>query len=319
MNKLLFVWFFVAVELFALTPSAYQKSLGIGINVNWCNFKKYVDREYYKSGSELFSTLGFKHVRIRFNGGLYKADKTKMLNALKNAVDASLEHNLIPVITYIDDDLAKNPNNKNIQDAVEAWSAIAKIFQGYLDTVSYDLYIEPNHKFGKKIKKMLRFYKASIKAIRAVDREKILFIAPSHIANPYYLDELLPIVQNKNLNHNLMIEWHFYASGPSKTNKKKLWSSGSDYEKALITKKVAYAHAWCKKHKLYSWMGAMMPGDYNHANSYTPQEEVAFVEYLLKTLKSYGIPAAVNAGQQFYDYKTDKLKREQVLRAILRY
>ena len=32
-----------------------------------------------------------------------------------------------------------------------------------------------------------------------------------------------------------MAEWHFYASGPDKTNEKKLWTTGTDAEKKLIT------------------------------------------------------------------------------------
>ena len=43
--------------------------------------------------------------------------------------------------------------------------------------------------------------------------------------------------------HNgyLMAEWHFYASGPDKTNEKKLWTTGTDAEKKLITDKIQTA------------------------------------------------------------------------------
>ena len=34
-----------------------------------------------------------------------------------------------------------------------------------------------------------------------------------------------------------MAEWHFYASGPDKINEKKLWTTGTDAEKKLITDK----------------------------------------------------------------------------------
>ena len=45
--------------------------------------------------------------------------------------------------------------------------------------------------------------------------------------------------------HNgyLMAEWHFYASGPDKTNEKKLWTTGTDAEKKLITDKIQTALA----------------------------------------------------------------------------
>ena len=41
-----------------------------------------------------------------------------------------------------------------------------------------------------------------------------------------------------------MAEWHFYASGPDKTNEKKLWTTGTDAEKKLITDKIQTALAW---------------------------------------------------------------------------
>ena len=41
-----------------------------------------------------------------------------------------------------------------------------------------------------------------------------------------------------------MAEWHFYASGPDKINEKKLWTTGTDAEKKLITDKIQTALAW---------------------------------------------------------------------------
>jgi len=35
--------------LLAITPAEYQKELKIGINVNWCNFNKYVKMNIIKS------------------------------------------------------------------------------------------------------------------------------------------------------------------------------------------------------------------------------------------------------------------------------
>jgi hypothetical protein len=303
--------------LLAITPADYQKKLKIGINVNWCNFNKYVKNEYYKIGSKEFAKLGFKHVRIRFNGKLYEKNPEIMLKCLKSSVNSALQNNLIPIITYTNENFAQNPNKKNLNFSVNVWKTIAETFKNYPQTVTYDLYIEPNKKLGKRVKKLLKFYKKSITEIRKIDTKKMIFIAPPHIANPYYLNDLLPIVKNKKLNKNILIEWHFYAAGPSKTNKKKLWKTGSAYEKKLIDDKINYAYNWCEKYNLKSWVGAVMPGNYNHGDNYSYKDQINFITYIIKKLKEKNIPLAINAGQQFFDYKMKKLKRVKVLKAIL--
>ena len=57
--------------------------------------------------------------------------------------------------------------------------------------------------------------------------------------------------------HNgyLMAEWHFYASGPDKTNEKKLWTTGTDAEKKLITDKIQTALAWQQQTGIPTWVG----------------------------------------------------------------
>jgi hypothetical protein len=305
-----FLILFLAISLFGI------EKLGIGINVNWCNFNKYVKNNYYKIGANEFAKLGFRHVRIRFNSKLYRKEPKKMLECLKNSIDYSLKNNLIPIITYTDDILANSPTKKNIDFGVNVWKIIAEKFKNY-SNLCYDLYIEPNKKLGKKVKKLIQFYKKSIIQIRKFD-DKVIFISPPHIANPYYLNTLLPIIKNKKLNKNLMIEWHFYASGPSKTNKKKLWTIGSFYEKQLIENKINYAYKWCKKYNLKSWVGAIMPGNYNKGDNYSQEEQIRFITFVLKKLKEKNIPVAINAGQQFYDYKNNKLKRTKVLEAIIK-
>jgi hypothetical protein len=314
--KKLFILIAIISVVFASSPKKYQKKLSVGINVNWCNFKYFVNKEYYKKAG-VFAKMGFKHVRIRFNAKLYRENPPKMLECLINAVDYSLKNKLIPIITYIDDDLAKNPSDENIAFAIRTWNEISTTFRDYPNKLSYDLYIEPNKELGREPQKLIKLYKASIEAIRKNDRKKIIFIAPSHIANPYYLDELNTIADDKKLNKKLMIEWHFYAAGPSKTNKKKLWTTGTDYEKKLIDDKINYAYNWCKKHHMKSWVGAVMPGNYNHGDDYTYDEQINFITYLIKKLKEKNIPIAINADHQFYDYKTDSVKREEVLKAII--
>ena len=95
--------------------------------------------------------------------------------------------------------------------------------------------------------------------------------------------------------HNgyLMAEWHFYASGPDKINEKKLWTTGTDAEKKLITDKIQTA--------LPTWVGAWMPGNYNKGNTYSVEEQTVFAGFMTKALSDAGIPFAVNSDTKYYN------------------
>ncbi|KGG79391.1 hypothetical protein Y919_12475 [Caloranaerobacter azorensis H53214] len=69
-----------------------------------------------------------------------------------------------------------------------------------------------------------------------------------------------------------MAEWHFYASGPSKTNKRKLWTIGTEEEKQLITNKINIALEWQKNAGIPTWVGAWLPSNYNDGNDYSISE-----------------------------------------------
>ena len=107
-------------------------------------------------------------------------------------------------------------------------------------------------------------------------------------------------------NGYLMAEWHFYASGPSKENPRKLWTSGTAEEKALIQEKIDLALQWQKETGVPTWVGAWMPGNYNEGNTYTADEQVAFASYMTQSLTDAGIPFAINADSHFYDREQHK-------------
>ncbi|WP_243269288.1 hypothetical protein [Lachnospira eligens] len=98
-----------------------------------------------------------------------------------------------------------------------------------------------------------------------------------------------------------MAEWHFYASGPSKTNARKLWTSGTKEERALIDEKIALALAWQNQTNVPTWVGAWMPGNYNDENDYSIDEQIQFAGYMTEQLAKAGIPFAVNSDTKFYD------------------
>jgi len=63
-----------------------------------------------------------------------------------------------------------------------------------------------------------------------------------------------------------------------------------------------------------------MPGNYNKGDNYSIKEQIKFATFLEKKLAINHIPNAINADQQFYDYKNKRWreKRMPVLKAILK-
>ena len=56
-------------------------------------------------------------------------------------------------------------------------------------------------------------------------------------------------------------------------------------KKKLIDKKIEFAYKWCEKYKLKSWVGAVMPGNYNHGDNYSYEDQINFITYIIKKLK----------------------------------
>ena len=139
--------------------------------------------------------------------------------------------------------------------------------------------------------------------IRKTNPERIIIISPVMRSDPEYLKELeIPTEHNGYL----MAEWHFYAAGPSKTNEKKLWTTGTDEEKKLIQNKINAALEWQKDTGVPTWVGAWMAGNYNDGNDYTVDEQVRFADYMTDSLEKAGIPYAVNSDTKFYDRENGK-------------
>ncbi|MGL4818931.1 MAG: glycosyl hydrolase family 5, partial [Bacilli bacterium] len=95
--------------------------------------------------------------------------------------------------------------------------------------------------------------------------------------------------------------WHFYASGPSKTNPRKKWTTGTPAEKKLITDAIQSALAWQKKTQIPTWVGAWMSGNYNDGNHFSPLEQSRFAAFMRSELDKAKIPFAVNSDTKFYD------------------
>lgn len=282
----------------AIKPWDYAKKLGRGIDVDWSKTKD--GRKYYNEQAvKDFKKAGVSHVRIRIAD---KADE-ELLKDLDVQIKDCIKNGVIPVIAYQADEFKNNPNEKNIKEVIDWWTIVAKRYQNYSPLLSFDLLIEATDALNDKPEKLNEIYERIVTEIRKTNPERIIMISPRLRSDSQYLSELK--IPTKH-NGYLMVEWHFYASGPSKTNERKLWTTGTETEKQLIKEKIEYALKWQKETGIPTWVGAWMPGNYNEGNEYSINEQIVFAQYMTKQLSNAKIPFAVNSDTKFYDRENNK-------------
>ena len=295
-----------------IAPNKYQDLLGVGIDVDWAKTEK--GRKAYNSIDPFnFKERGFSHVRIRVKDNV----DTLLLRHLHRIVDDSLKVGLIPILAYQAKDFKMNPNRENMQKAVNWWSTVSKSFKGYSPKLSFDLIIEVTDELNKNPEILNEFYEHTVSEIRKTNPERNIFISPVMRSAPENLHLLkIPSKSNKHL----LAEWHMYASGPSKNNQKKIWTTGTETEKELILSKIHSAQLWSQQNRIKTWVGAWMPGDYNRDDSYRISEQVHFASFVAEELKRAKIPFAINSDTKFYDRETHKWipKMSLILDAILK-
>lgn len=294
-----------------IKPSKYVNLLGRGMDVDWAKTTEGISN--YKTKTTVdFKEKGIQHVRIRI-----KNDATEQfLPHIDKIVNDCLKQNLIPIIAYQGNDFKNNPNKENLAKVVEWWKIVSTRYKDYSPLLSYDLIIEVTDALNKEPEELNNLYEQVVTEIRKTNPNRILFISPRLRSSPEYLTDL--VIPTKHNNY-LMVEWHFYAAGPSKSNKKKLWTIGTEYEKNIIKQKIKLATNWQTSTGIYTWVGAWMPGNYNKENNFTIAEQIAFASYLSCQLDSAKIPFAINSDTKFYDREKNKWlsERVSVLNAIL--
>ena len=292
-------------------PKEYQTLLKKGMDVDWCKTKKGI--EYYREKEVVdIKKKGFSHVRIRV-----KADADKaLLKHIDRVVNDCLKNGLIPVLAYQAKEFKAHPNDQTMAHAVKWWQIVSKHYSKYSYLLSFDLIIEVTDQLNKNNRKLNEFYEKAVALIRQTNPRRILFISPVYRSSPSYLKELKIPSQGNGF---LMAEWHFYASGPSTTNSKKLWTKGTKKQKLLIINKIEQAYKWQQRTGIYTWVGAWMPGNYNKGNSYSLAQQQKFASFMSCQLSKYHIPFAVNSSTKFYDRQTYQWiqSKEAVLNAIL--
>lgn len=276
-----------------INPWDYQKLLGKGMDVDWSKTSK--GRKYYSIlACKNFKASGVSHVRIRIKDSI----SDKMLEALDQQVKDCLECGLIPVVAYQADEFKNEPTEENIQKVVDWWKTVAERYKDTSYLTAFDLLIEATDALNKQPEKLNEIYEKIVCEVRKTNPKRIIMISPRLRSDAAYLSELKIPTEH---NGYLMAEWHFYASGPSKTNGRKLWTVGAEEEKKLITDKIQMALKWQEENQIPTWVGAWMPGDYNAGNNYSVEEQVVFASFMTEQLTNAGIPFAVNSDTKFYD------------------
>ena len=314
MKKWLLMFGFTA--LFAFNNYQYQKMLGVGIDVDWANQPKEI-QNYTSKIPKDFKEKGFDTVRIRVD--FYQCRKNKYnpkieiirkrsysdeeyLNIIKKVVQDSLKNRLNVVLSYGACKYKNNPSKENEIILLKHWKLLAETFKGYPQTLSYDLIIEPGQKLNRKYDLLNHFYKQAYQELRKIEKTRIIMWAPSRRSNPRFLSKTWYPTNDDFI----MAEWHMYAAGPK-----------NDY-KRVVPLKTKIAYKWSEKNHIPTWVGAWMPGNYNHGNTYSINEQIKFSKYMIENLKKYHIPFAINADKQFYNIEDKKFEyRLEVLDSIL--
>jgi len=279
-----------------IRPRVYQKMLGIGIDVDWLKTKKGM-KHYNEQVVKDFKEREFSHVRLRVK----EYETEKILPQIKTVVNNCLRNKLIPILSFQADDFKNNPNPKELARFVSWWKKTAQALQNYSQELSFDLIIEVTDTLNKNPEILNVAYEKVVSEIRKTNPDRNIFISPIVRSAPENL-HLLKIPTQAN--DHILAEFHFYASGPSKTNTKKLWTIGTAQEKQIIKDKIKTALDWQYKTGIPVWVGAWMPGNYNKGNDYTIKEQIVFAQFVVGELRKADTPFAINSGKFFYDYET---------------
>ena len=293
--------FIVNAQLSAIAPRDYQQMLKKGIDVDWWGrSEKNKYGAYSETAVKRFAQQGIKHVRFRLHHYHFTDEDFKRLFS---QINTCMQYELIPIIAFSAKPYMENPNAGEHEKVVEWWKRMAEKCKNLSPMVSFNLIVEPSDQVKKDVAELNSLYEDCVTAIRKTNPKRIVFIAPPKLSHPEGLKDLkIPSMGNGYL----MAEWHFYAAGPSKSNDKKRWTTGTAEEKQKIKKSIKVAVDWQKETGIYTWVGAWMPGAYNKDDNYSVKEQTEFASFMTQQLDKHGVPFAINADHHFYDYKAEQ-------------
>ena len=293
--------FIVNAQPSAIAPCDYQQMLKKGIDVDWWGrSEKNKYGAYSETAVKRFAQQGIKHVRFRLHHYHFTDEDFKRLFS---QINTCMQNDLIPIIAFSAKPYKENPNVREHEKVVEWWKRMAEKCKNLSPMVSFNLIVEPSDQVKKDVEELNSLYEDCVTAIRKTNPKRIVFIAPPKLSHPEGLKDLK--IPSMGYGY-LMAEWHFYAAGPSKSNDKKRWTTGTAEEKQKIKKSIKVAVDWQKKTGIYTWVGAWMPGAYNKDDNYSVKEQTEFASFMTQQLDKHGVPFAINADHHFYDYKAEQ-------------
>lgn len=278
----------------------YIQNLDKGFDVTWSEFTKFM--ELYNEQVVIdFKAAGFTNVRIRIGDDIVDQ---QLMDRLKEQVHDCLRHGIYPIIAYQGhylEDLATSDEDAKTH-LVNWWKNIAEEFKGDSDMLAFDILVEISGAYKTDYQFINSAYADVLAVIRETNPTRIVIFPPVNLSNPNYLQYLeVPGTDDPYT----LVEWHFYAAGPSKDpSNKKYWLDGSTLqERKNITDPIRTAVDWMQKTGYKTWVGAWMAGNYNKGNEYTLPEQVMFASFMVRELAKEHIPWSVNAGNKYYDYE----------------
>lgn len=289
-----------------ILPKDYVQLIGKGFDVTWSEFNKYRDRYSVQAVID-FKKAGFDHVRIRLGeDDLYKSPD--IISSLVQQVEDCISHGVYPIISYQGHNIeeSKDGIESDRQKLTSWWGEIARIFKNHSNMLSFNILIEISGTYKTDYTSVNSFYKSVLDTIRKTNSQRIVIFPPVAISNPGYLKYLE--IPYKGIDKYTMAEWHLYAAGPKRKKKtKKYWDNGKTLEeRKRVTDLIDTAVSWMNATGYKTWVGAWMAGNYNKGGGYTTSQQVAFGSFMTRELAKVNIPWAINAGNKYYDYETNK-------------
>ena len=322
-----------------ISPKRYQKLIGSGFSTNWLKSKKPLEK-YSEQNIKDVRDRGFKNLRLRCRADLYSYDYsavnfTWFLGNLTTIVDHCLEHDVIPVISWIHHRAEARATEEDHDAYVNWWTAVARQLKDKSYKLSFNLFTELATDFcladtgncteslRESPEKYNQWTKDVIRAIRQTggnNAKRILILGSPGITAKH-----LPLINQSIFNNDsyTMAEWHIYASGPNKKpGGKKFWIGDGTVEDSVknttgqknVIKAINYATSFTKNTGLRTYFGAWMPED-NKNGSLTEEEAIHFARFLVTALRNERIPWSLNVLDRYYDTEEQKwLTENQIIK-----
>jgi Cellulase (glycosyl hydrolase family 5) len=299
----------------------FQSKLKCGVTTDWCktNPGRTAIKKARSSGvnvPKLFKDRGFDHARIRVADDVNKG--VSLLFEIQAVVAECLAADLIPIVSYQAAGFKTDPTNVlEMQRVIDWWDTVDRAFAPGT-ALAFNLIIETTDALKKYNDRLNQIYQKLADLIIPRGDDRLLIVSPNKISDPFELPYLvIPTPRDQ-----FFVESHYYAAGPSRTlGSSKLWTTGTDAEKKLITDRIDFAKKWSIDNNMPVWCGAISMGNYNEddspisptfydgapqAISYSLEEMTTFARFMADAHRSAGIPFAVNSDSKYYNRETNQ-------------